>query len=266
MNIPVFPPYAGTFFFALLLPCAAALSAQPAEGAFLPQERDSVRSELSVKPFPGDSTFGAVRVLDEVVVVGRYTPMSYEDRWRLKRRVKKVWPYAVLASQYLHQMDSLREELSRRKFKAAVNRRQKELFDNFSGILKKFTRSEGRILIKLVYRQTGVSTYRIAQELKGGFKAFWWNASAGLFSLSLKDEYDPGGNEEDFHIENILRECFQAGELAPYPGYTEFSSPFYYRKMEQDIARDRRQGRQQEKWDKKRDRQLRRLSREGERE
>lgn len=252
-------------FFPVLFPlCAVSLAAQPAAGALSPGDKDVSVRELRVEPFPGDSTFGAVRVLDEVVVVGDYTPLSYEDRWRLKRRVKKVWPYAVLASQYLHQMDSLREELSRRKFKAAVNRRQKELFDNFSGILKKFTRSEGRILIKLVYRQTGVSTYRIAKELKGGFKAFWWNASAGLFSLSLKDEYDPRGNDEDFHIENILRECFREGELTPYPEYTEFSSPFYYRKVEQDIARDRQQGRQEEKWDKKRERQLHRLRREGE--
>lgn len=251
--------------FAPVILAAVCLCAHPVRG----QRAQAVRAEggVSVADFPAvryaaDSVGTGIRVLDEVVVVGNYAPLSYEDRWRLKRRVKKVWPYAVLASQYLYEMDSLRQELSRRKFKTAVNRRQKELFDNFSGILKKFTRSEGKVLIKLVYRQTGNSAYGIARELKGGVKAFFWNTSAGMFSLSLKDGYDPAGCSEDYHIENILGECFASGELTDYPAYNEWSSPFYYRKIEQDIARSRQESELAEKMEKKRERQVRRMRRE----
>ncbi len=208
-----------------------------------------------------DSLYKRGRVFDEVIVVGRFTPMTYEDYWRMKYRIKKVWPYAVLGAQYLQEMDQLRDELSKRKFKKAVNQRQKELFDNFSGILKKFTRTEGKILIKLIYRQTGVSTYEIAKELKSGFKAFWWNASASMFSLSLKDEYDPRTDAEDYNIETILVECFANGELASRPPYNDFSSPFYYRKVEQDIERDRRQTEELDKLEKKRERQLKKRDR-----
>lgn len=210
---------------------------------------------------PFDSLYKGGRVFDEVIVVGRFTPMTYEDYWRMKYRIKKVWPYAVLGAQYLQEMDQLRDDLSKRKFKKAVNQRQKELFDNFSGILKKFTRTEGKILIKLIYRQTGVSTYEIAKELKSGFKAFWWNASASMFSLSLKDEYDPRTDAEDYNIETVLRECFASGELAPHPPYNDLSSSFYYRKVEQDIERDRRQAEELDKLEKKRERQLKKRDR-----
>lgn len=208
-----------------------------------------------------DTLYKKGRVFDEVIVVGRFTPMTYEDYWRMKYRIKKVWPYAVLGAQYLQEMDQLRDELSKRKFKKTVNQRQKELFDNFSGILKKFTRTEGKILIKLIYRQTGVSTYEIAKELKSGFKAFWWNASASMFSLSLKDEYDPRTDAQDYNIETILLECFANGELVSHPPYNDFSSPFYYRKVEQDIERDRQQAEELSKLEKKRERQLKKRDR-----
>ena len=240
----------------LVLFCSLSLSGQAP-----PPVRPMPPPQEMPVPLSLDSTYRGIRVFDEVIIIGKYTPMSYEDYWRLKRRIIKVWPYAVLASQYLYEMDSLRGELSKRKFQKTVNQRQKELFDNFAGILKKFTRTEGKILIKLVYRQTGVSTYDIARELKSGFKAFWWNASAGMFSLSLKDEYDPRRDAEDYSIENILRKCFAEGELPPYPAYNEFSSPFYYRKVEQDIARDRKRNEELDKLEKKRERQLKRRDR-----
>ena len=226
--------------------------------------REFPRQAQAMPPLEADTLFPGVQ-LSDVIVMGNYAPMSYEDYWRIKRRVKKVWPYAVLASQYLHEMDSLREVMSERKFRKEVDRRQKELFDNFAGILKKFSRSEGKILIKLVYRQTGISTYDIARDLKSGFKAFWWNASAGMFSLSLKDEYDPRLYPDDYVIERILRECFAEGELPIYPSYNELVSPFYYRKVEQDIARDQLRRQEMEKAEKKRVRQLKKQARRVER-
>ncbi|HIT97772.1 MAG TPA: DUF4294 domain-containing protein [Candidatus Merdimorpha stercoravium] len=256
---------ATVFSTAALLACAC-VSAQgqvPPPPPGMPAREFSPQAQV-MPPLEADTLFPGVQ-LSDVIVMGSYAPMAYEDYWRIKRRVKKVWPYAVLASQYLHEMDSLRGEMSERKFRKEVDRRQKELFDNFAGILKKFSRSEGKILIKLVYRQTGISTYDIARELKSGFKAFWWNASAGMFSLSLKDEYDPRLYPDDYVIERILRECFAEGELPIYPSYNEFVSPFYYRKVEQDIARDQLRRQEMEKLEKKRVRQLKKQERRDER-
>ena len=72
---------------------------------------------------------------------------------------------------------------------------------------KNFLRSEGQILIRLVYRQTGITTYDLVKELRTGWKAFWYQTTASLFKLSLKDTYDPEHSLEDYLIEDILTAC-----------------------------------------------------------
>jgi len=81
----------------------------------------------------------------------------------------------------------------------------------FTDQLKKLTRTEGRILIKLMHRQTGIVTYDLVKDYRSGWKAFWYNTTANVFKLSLKDTYDPMNNDEDFLIEDILQRAFVAG-------------------------------------------------------
>ena len=83
----------------------------------------------------------------------------------------------------------------------------------FSDQLKKLTRTEGRILIKLVHRQTGETMYELIKEYRSGWKAFWYNSTANMFRLSLKNEYDPGGDALDFIVEDILQRSFNNGTL-----------------------------------------------------
>ena len=71
------------------------------------------------------------------------------------------------------------------------------------------TRTEGRILIKLIHRQTGKTAFNNIRGLRSGWKAFWYNTTANLFKLSLKDEYNPQLVNEDFLIEYILQQAFQ---------------------------------------------------------
>ena len=79
---------------------------------------------------------------------------------------------------------------------------EKELLDEYEDDLKKLTITQGRILIKLVDRETGATSYELVKELRGSFSAFFWQAFARIFGSTLKAEYDPYG--EDRLIEEIV--------------------------------------------------------------
>ena len=101
--------------------------------------------------------------------------------------------------------------------------------EEFTDQLKKLTRTEGRILIKLLHRQTGFVAYDLVKDYRSGWKAFWYNTTASVFKLSLKDTYDPMNNNEDFLIEDILQRAFVDGVLDPKPSklninYVDLSS------------------------------------------
>jgi hypothetical protein len=83
----------------------------------------------------------------------------------------------------------------------------------FSEQLKKLTRTEGRILIKLIHRQTGETMYELIKEYRSGWKAFWYNSTAQMFRLSLKKEYRPQDEALDFIVEDILQRSFLNGSL-----------------------------------------------------
>ena len=83
----------------------------------------------------------------------------------------------------------------------------------FTEQLKKLTRTEGRILIKLVNRQTGETMFTLIQDYRSKWKAFWYNSTANFFKLSLKTEYHPESVALDFIIEDILQRSFSNGSL-----------------------------------------------------
>lgn len=154
--------------------------------------------------------------LQEITLFDRPRFKDMGDRRKyyiLKRKVLKVWPYAMQASIYLNQTEDRIKDLSRRKGKKYVKNVQRYLEEEFKETLKGFTTTEGQILVKLVYRQTGRSTYSIIKDLKSGWKAFWWNSTASFFDISLKRTYDPENVVEDKLIENILQRAFAEGRL-----------------------------------------------------
>lgn len=150
--------------------------------------------------------------LDEIAVLPKHVFKSPKDAryyYWLRRKVFKAYPYAKIASQRL---DSLNARLKRIKTKRGkikyTKRAQKYLEGEFTDQLKKMTRTEGRILIKLIYRQTGKTAFNNIKTLRSGWKAFWYNTTANLFKLSLKNEYHPESTNEDYLIEDILQRAF----------------------------------------------------------
>jgi hypothetical protein len=85
--------------------------------------------------------------------------------------------------------------------------------NEFTGQLKKLSRKQGQILVKLIYRQTGYTTFDLIKDHKNGWKAFWSNNTAKLFDINLKTKYLPYEVNEDFLIESILDRAFNRGRL-----------------------------------------------------
>ncbi|GAA3512720.1 DUF4294 domain-containing protein [Aquimarina addita] len=165
--------------------------------------------------------------LEEVVIMGK---LNFEDKLArrryliLRRKTRKVYPYAKLASDRLTELNNrLKDINSKRSKKKYIKILQKYMEEEFTEELKKMTRTEGQILVKLVHRQTGVTMFDLVKEYRSGWRAFWYNNTAKLFSISLKEEYDPINIEEDFWIEDILQRSFQANILDEQKTALDFS-------------------------------------------
>ena len=132
----------------------------------------------------------------------------------LKRRVYKVYPYAKLTAEKLLQIDATMEKLKTKKEKKKYFKLvESYLEEEFEPKLKKLSRKDGQILVKLISRQTGESTFDLIKDYKSGWKAFWSNNTAKLFSIDLKKEYQPFDVAEDFYIESILLIAFKQKQL-----------------------------------------------------
>lgn len=155
--------------------------------------------------------------LDEILIVSSLRFKSPQDRREyliLKRKTERVWPYVTLAAERLNTLTERLDKIDNHYDKVAYTQRvQSYMEKQFSEQLKKLTKTEGQILVKLLYRQTGETTYNIVKELRSGFRAFRYNITAGIFTISLKEKYDPLEVKEDFYIEHILRRDFQSGIL-----------------------------------------------------
>jgi len=122
---------------------------------------------------------------------------------RLIRKVKKVLPYAKIAATKLYilnkELENCKSDKERRKL---IKRVDKELHDEYGDEIKNLTFSEGRLLIKLIDRETGSSSFELVKELKGSFTAFLWQSLARVFGENLKAEYDP--QRDDRIVEEIV--------------------------------------------------------------
>ena len=167
--------------------------------------------------FPGDSIPSNTFILDEVTV---YQPLTFENDDEIKRyvilryRVKKVYSYAKLASERMNKIDSRVGSInSKRKKRLYLKKLEKFVYNEFSDELRKLSRSQGRILVKLLNRQTGLTAHRIVSDYRNKFRALLYNTAASFYSISLKDKYEPFEDYEDYLIEDILQRSFSDGSL-----------------------------------------------------
>lgn len=153
----------------------------------------------------GSDTMAVVNLGQAVVSNNQSYANRYQKRYfRLEKKVLKVYPYAEAAgdlmNQYALHLSELKTERERKRY---LKKAEEELKSEFEGEIKDMTISEGLILIKLIDRQTGDTSYELIKELRGSFSAFLWQSVARLFGSNLKEDYSP--EEEDIVIENIVR-------------------------------------------------------------
>ncbi len=165
----------------------------------------------------GDSIYRSFIPLDEVYIFGKLDFASYREKLRyyiLRRKTIKVYPYAKMAAERLVELnDSLSNIKSKRKRRKYTKKVQKYIEGEFSDELKKLTRTEGQILVKLIYRQTGKTAFGLVKELRNGWRAFWYNTTAKMFKISIKEEFRPESTHEDYLIEDILQRAFAENRL-----------------------------------------------------
>lgn len=144
--------------------------------------------------------FGYYFLLPTVTIESKMpfsTRKKYEQWTRLKYNVRVVYPYAILASAKLKEYERILKTLSsdaekKNYMKIAEN----ELQNEFGTELKKLSFNQGKILIKLIDRETGATSYDLVKQLRGSFSAFMWQSLARLFGSNLKSEYDPFGEDK----------------------------------------------------------------------
>ena len=143
--------------------------------------------------------------------------MKPEDKKRLlilQNRVYITYPYAKLTAERLVSLNKGMEKLkSRRDKKIYFKIVEDYLTNQFEARLKKLSRGQGQILIKLINRQTGETTFELIKNLKSGWKAFWSSTAASMFNLDLKAKYEPFKDNEDYLIETFLNKFFDSGRL-----------------------------------------------------
>ncbi len=190
----------------LAVPCAAAAQA----------------GELTPVVITGEDTMPMYR-LNDVVVEAVMTPRvrrMAERADRLTRNIQKVYPYAVttakLLDQYEYDLANIQRAGDRDLY---LKLAEAELKAEFTEELKNMSRTQGRLLIKLIDRQTGRTGYELVRDLRGSFEAWVWQGVAVVFGNDLKDGYDPQG--DDAVVESIVKRI-ENGELActPMPART----------------------------------------------
>jgi hypothetical protein len=131
---------------------------------------------------------------------------DYRNFRRTVYNLKKVYPYTQIAKNKMLELETKYKLAGTDKKKKAIAKQlEKELFSEFETPLKNLTVSQGRMLIKLIDRETGKTSYSVLKEFKGGFKAAFWQGVAKLFGNNLKTHYDKYG--EDKTLEELVRMC-----------------------------------------------------------
>lgn len=177
----------------------------------IPQDTKKMGYELE----DDESIINDTIQLPEVLIYkGKMDPDARKQFLLLQSRVYKTYPYAKLASERLtilnKGMANLKTNKEKKKYFKIV---ENYLSNEFEAKLKKLSRKQGQILVKLIHRQTGTTTYELVKNLKSGWKAFWSNTAASMFDINLKTKYAPFDVNEDYLIETILVRAFDSGRL-----------------------------------------------------
>ena len=175
----------------------------------------SAQDKLLISPFTivnGDTFF--VADVPEVEILAFKDRNERTKYYILKRRVVKVYPFALSAKEKLMSIQNGLDSITKRRHKKRYTKEvAKWVKEEYADRLKDLTMSEGKILVKLIYRETNTTSYEILKSYRGRFNAFFWQTMAKFWDNNLKTEYDPVNNRQDMLIEHILIQAKLEGEF-----------------------------------------------------
>ena len=190
---------------------ATSLAAQEDPDAPLPIRREGA-AYMGYRVEKGDTVyFDSINPI-WVFPRGRRGKSDLKNYYRLVYNFNKVYPYALLAKEMTSQVDShiAANSLRKRQKEKYINQMQSELFKAYERPLKSMSISQGRLLIKLIDREIGRSSYKIIKDYKSGITAGFWQGVAKIFGNDLKSGYDPKGDDK---MTEYLVEKWQMGEF-----------------------------------------------------
>ncbi|MDE6303575.1 MAG: DUF4294 domain-containing protein [Paramuribaculum sp.] len=146
-------------------------------------------------------------VLNEVTV---YPPLKFKNKkeeefyWRTVRDVKLTLPYAKLITETILEtyeyIETFPTQKEREKY---LKDMESSIFEQYKPVLKKFSKNQAKLLVKLIKRETDQSGYEIIKAFLGGFRATFWQTFGRFFGVNLKGEYNPDKDRKDAIIEQI---------------------------------------------------------------
>lgn len=162
--------------------------------------------DVKAEFFPQYNDTIYIETLPPVYIIHWKNKKDYRKYRRTVYNLKKVYPYTQIAKNKMIELDAKYKLAgSNKEKKTIVKQLEKELFSEFETPLKNLTISQGRMLIKLIDRETGKTSYSVLKEFKGGFKAVFWQGVARLFGNNLKTQYDKLG--DDKILEELVLMC-----------------------------------------------------------
>lgn len=170
--------------------------------------------KIKVKGYKGwykmiDEYGDTVRMI-EIHDVYIYPPLNFKNKkeeefyWRTVRDVRKTLPYAQVASHALLETFEYIQTIPNEKDRERhLKELEKELVAKYKPHLLKMTRNQGKILLKLITRETDQSSFNIIRAFLGTFRAGFWNAMGKLFGMNMRGDFNPDRNKEDAIIDRV---------------------------------------------------------------
>jgi hypothetical protein len=177
--------------------------------------RDSLPDRFFVlqKVYRDGETLPEIEI-KEVNIVGKRKPSVRFQYWKYERlvyNVRRVYPYAVLVRMRMQEVNSILEKLpDDKERKEYLKNFEKDVFKEYEDDMRELTITQGKILIKLIDRETKNTSFELIKDYRGWISAAFWQGIARIFGTNLKEQYDPAG--DDALIERIVLEI-EAGRL-----------------------------------------------------
>jgi len=183
-------------------------------------QQDSIKLDANTVLFYNANDSIPIFNLDSITILPKMRFRNYSDlkryRW-IRRKVYHVYPFAKLSGDNIQKLDERLSRMNNRQRKRYMRIVKRWIKKEFEPKLKNLTQTEGRILSKLFYRQTGQTVYEFLKKYKSNWTAFWYQNIAKLYNIDLKVKFDPINKKEDYWIEYILQKAFQEEILDPQP-------------------------------------------------